>query len=286
MPGPGNRVPDIFGWHGDRSGPRSRCGGLQRRRLRGYRGIRLSSRRDPGADRPGSRPNPAAIRGQLHHRRARFFRRGQGDHAPASECRDYRAGGGRHPLLGRSSAVRGGSTPTWCSDHHPGRFARRGESGGAQGVSLGTRFVASDEFSAHPAYKQRIVEGTASDTVLNELYDVWWPNAPHRTLRNKTLAEWEAAGRPPSGHRPGEGTSIGRRRIGSGDIVDWPRYAIGVAPPDFDGDIEYAPLWAGESCSVVNDIKPAGDIVRDLARDADAILATAAGMPETESRPS
>ena len=157
---------------------------------------------------------------------------------------------------------------------------------GAQGVSLGTRFVASDEFSAHPAYKQRIVEGTASDTVLNELYDVWWPNAPHRTLRNKTLAEWEAAGRPPSGHRPGEGTSIGRRRIGSGDIVDWPRYAIGVAPPDFDGDIEYAPLWAGESCSVVNDIKPAGDIVRDLARDADAILATAAGMPETESRPS
>ena len=157
---------------------------------------------------------------------------------------------------------------------------------GAQGVSLGTRFVASDEFSAHPAYKQRIVEGTASDTVLNELYDVWWPNAPHRTLRNKTLAEWEAAGRPPSGHRPGEGTSIGRRRIGSGDIVDWPRYAIGVAPPDFDGDIEYAPLWAGESCSVVNDIKPAGDIVRDLARDADAILAAAAGMPETESRPS
>ncbi|TMF44536.1 MAG: nitronate monooxygenase [Chloroflexi bacterium] len=157
---------------------------------------------------------------------------------------------------------------------------------GAQGVSLGTRFVASDEFSAHPAYKQRIVEGTASDTVLNELYDVWWPNAPHRTLRNNTFAEWEAAGRPPAGQRPGEGTSIGKKRMGSGEVVEWPRYAIGVAPPDFDGDIEYAPLWAGESCSVVNDIKPAGDIVRDLARDADAILATAAGMPETESRPS
>src|SRR5256886_10217109 len=77
---------------------------------------------------------------------------------------------------------------------------------GAQGVSLGTRFVASDEFSAHPAYKQRIVEGTASDTVPNELYDVWWPNAPHRTLRNKTLAAWEAAGRPPSRHPPGQRT--------------------------------------------------------------------------------
>src|SRR5438876_690179 len=88
------------------------------------------------------------------------------------------------------------------------------------------------------------------------------------------------------GDGAGIARAIGRRRIGSGDIVDWPRYAIGVAPPDFDGDIEYAPLWAGESCSVVNDIKPAGDIVRDLARDADAILAAAAGMPETESRPS
>src|SRR5947199_1475091 len=156
----------------------------------------------------------------------------------------------------------------------------------AQCVSLGTRFVASDEFAGHPAYKQRIVESTASDTVLNELYDVWWPNAPHRTLRNKTFVEWEAAGRPPSGQRPGEGTSIGKKRMGSGEVVEWPRYAIGTAPPDFEGDIEYAPLWAGESCSVVNDIKPAGDIVRDLARDADAILATAAGMPETESRPS
>jgi len=148
---------------------------------------------------------------------------------------------------------------------------------GAQGVSLGTRFVASNEAWCHAAYKQRIVESTASDTVLNELYDVWWTNAPHRTLRNKTFFEWEAAGRPPSGRRPGEGTSIGKKRMGSGEVVEWPRYAIGTAPPDFDGDIEYAPLWSGESCSVVNDIKPAGDIVRDLAREADAMLAAAGG---------
>ena len=143
---------------------------------------------------------------------------------------------------------------------------------GAQGVSLGTRFVASDEAWTHPAYKQRIVDSTAEDTVYSELYDVWWTGAPHRTLRNKTFEEWEAAGRPPSGKRPGEGTSIGKRRHLSGQSEDWPRYAIGSAPPDFDGDIEYAPLWAGESCTVVNDIKPAGDIVRDLVRDAEAAL--------------
>ena len=145
---------------------------------------------------------------------------------------------------------------------------------GAQGVSLGTRFVASEEAFVHPAYKRRIVDSKAEDTVLNTLYDVGWPHAPHRTLRNKTIEEWEAAGRPPSGSRPGEGTSIGHRRLSSGEIVEWPRYAIGTVPPEFDGDWEYAPLWAGESCSVVNDVKPAGEIVRDLVRDAEAALAT------------
>ncbi len=139
---------------------------------------------------------------------------------------------------------------------------------GAQGVSLGTRFVACDEAWLHRGYKQRIVDATAEDTVYNELYDVWWPNAPHRTLRNKAYDEWVAAGSPPPGKRPGEGTSIGRRRLSTGELEDWPRYAIGTVQPDFEGDIEYAPLWAGESCSVINDIKPAAEIIRDLVRDA------------------
>ncbi len=42
--------------------------------------------------------------------------------------------------------------------------------------------------------------------------------------------------------------------------------------PDFEGDVEYAPMWAGESCGVVNDVKPAGEIVRDIVRDAEAAL--------------
>ena len=84
--------------------------------------------------------------------------------------------------------------------------------------------------------------------------------------------EWEEAGRPPSGSRPREGTSIGKRTMSTGEVEEWPRYAIGSPPPDFEGDIEYTPLWAGESCSVVNEIKPAADIVRDLVRDAEVAL--------------
>jgi hypothetical protein len=34
-------------------------------------------------------------------------------------------------------------------------------------------------------------------------------------------------------------------------------------------------MWAGDSCSVVNDVKAAGVIVRDLVREAEAALAAA-----------
>jgi NAD(P)H-dependent flavin oxidoreductase YrpB (nitropropane dioxygenase family) len=155
---------------------------------------------------------------------------------------------------------------------------------GAQGVSLGTRFVASDEAWFHPAHKQRVIESAAEDTVYGDLYDAWWPGAPHRTLRNKTFDEWEAAGRPPSGRRPGEGTSIGTRRLPSGDVQEWPRYAVGAIPPTFEGDLERVPMLVGESCSVVNDVKPAAEIVKDIVRDAEAALAWTDQFVQT-SRP-
>lgn len=144
---------------------------------------------------------------------------------------------------------------------------------GAQGVSMGTRFVASQEAFVRPEHKQRIVQSRAEDTVYAELFDVWWPDAPHRVLRNKVVMEWEAAGRPPSGQRPGEGTIIGKITTTSGETEDVPRYASFLPTPAFDGDIEYAPLWAGESCGRVNEIKPAGQIVRDVVREAEAVIA-------------
>jgi nitronate monooxygenase/enoyl-[acyl-carrier protein] reductase II len=143
---------------------------------------------------------------------------------------------------------------------------------GAQGVSMGTRFVASEEAWIHPVYKERVVGSGADDTYYGELFDVGWPNAPHRALRGKTFEEWDAAGRPPSGQRPGEGTPIGTLRFPWGERT-WLRYASGMLTPDFDGDPEYAPMWTGESCGVVRDVKPAAEIVRELVREAEASMA-------------
>jgi nitronate monooxygenase len=79
---------------------------------------------------------------------------------------------------------------------------------GAQAVSLGTRFLGSEEALAARAYKERVVQSTAEDTVYTTLFNAGW-GAPHRVLRNKAVAAWEAVGRLGPGRRPGEGTIVG-----------------------------------------------------------------------------
>ncbi|MDD7941572.1 nitronate monooxygenase [Actinomycetospora lutea] len=138
---------------------------------------------------------------------------------------------------------------------------------GAQAVSLGTRFLCSDESRA--AYKDRVVAATGADTIHTKLFDVEWPDAAHRVLRNRIVEEWLEAGSPASGQRAGEGEVTGKMPVG-GQTVDLPRYSIFMPMDGFEGDLDASVLYAGESCSLVSDVRPAAEIVRTLAADADA----------------
>jgi hypothetical protein len=51
-----------------------------------------------------------------------------------------------------------------------------------------------------------------------------------------------------------------------------PRYAPIMTTTSFNGDVGYAPPWAGTSVGVVQAVQSAADIVRQLAHDATAIL--------------
>jgi NAD(P)H-dependent flavin oxidoreductase YrpB (nitropropane dioxygenase family) len=133
---------------------------------------------------------------------------------------------------------------------------------GAQAVSLGTRFLCSTEASA--AYKDRVVAARAEDTYFTTLFDVGWPDANHRVLRNDATRDWEAAGSPASGQRPGEGSVIGKLPVG-GQVIDLLAYAVFPAMDGFSGDLERTAMYCGESCTLINDVRPAADIVRDLA---------------------
>lgn len=167
-----------------------------------------------------------------------------------------------------------GTTPVIASGGiGDGRSIARAMKAGAQGVSLGTRFVASMEAWIHPHYKNRIVKATAADTEYSDdLFDGGWPDAPHRFLKNKTYYEWVAAGRPPSGKRPGEGETIGTLRMPWADRVAR-RYGAGMLVPTFDGDPEDFVMWAGTSVDQIRDLKPAAEIVRDLVRETEEALA-------------
>jgi len=149
---------------------------------------------------------------------------------------------------------------------------------GASGAWLGTRFVMSEESSSHDLYRQRLRTASETDTIHTELFDGGWPASPLRALRNSTVAMWEAAGSPPSGGRPGEGDVIVHNE--RGQPVE--RYSSDCPLKGADGEIEAMVLYAGQGVGIVRDVKPAGEIVREIAREAVETLERTRSVAETE----
>ncbi|MEX0807497.1 MAG: nitronate monooxygenase [Dongiaceae bacterium] len=143
---------------------------------------------------------------------------------------------------------------------------------GAAGAWIGTRFLATTEADADDDYKHRLVAARETDTVYTELFDLEWPNAPHRVIRNSTYDTWERAGSPASGQRPGEGEPVVHQPDGT--ILN--RYSDDTPKPGATGDLEAACHYAGQSTGLVRDILPAGDLVRRLVSETEAALAAAA----------
>jgi NAD(P)H-dependent flavin oxidoreductase YrpB (nitropropane dioxygenase family) len=144
---------------------------------------------------------------------------------------------------------------------------------GANGAVFGTRFIASKESAAHPDYKQRIVAAHAAETFHTKLYDVGWPDAAHRTLRTPLVEEWERAGCPESGRRPREGLSSAKL-VRPGLELPMANYSVSPPSEDMEGDLGGLAWYAGQSVTQVREILPAGEIVRRIADEARAIIAT------------
>jgi nitronate monooxygenase len=131
---------------------------------------------------------------------------------------------------------------------------------GAQAAWLGTRFLLADEMPIHDEYRRRLIAATETDAEwYPDLYDVGWPDAPHRAIRNSTAEMWDAAGRPPLGRRPEEGVIA---HFASGD----PLLRYSPAPPmvGTTGEIEALSLWAGQSVALAKQSQTAAEIVAEL----------------------
>ncbi len=132
---------------------------------------------------------------------------------------------------------------------------------GAQAAWLGTRFLLAEEMPIHDEYARLLINARETDAEwFPNLYEVGWPNSPHRALHNSTAQMWEQAGKPPPGSRPGEGEVIAH--FPSGEPIV--RYA--PAPPlvGTTGEVEALSLWAGQSVGLAKQREPAADIVAEL----------------------
>ena len=141
-----------------------------------------------------------------------------------------------------------------------GKGIARALSLGASGAMLGTRFVATQESRAHDIYKRRLVESRAKDTALTVCFDGGWPYAAHRVLRNSTLDQWEAAGCPPAGRRPGEGDRTATEPGGR----DFLRYEDTPPRATMVGNAEAMCLYAGTSCEDIRDVPAVSELMQRL----------------------
>lgn len=127
---------------------------------------------------------------------------------------------------------------------------------GAQGVLLGTRFLATNESPLHANFKRAIVESDGHDTLLSEIPDlasgIVWPGAMIRSRRNRFIERWA-----------GRDWAV---RQNQAEILTEVREARQR------GDTDEAPLTMGQDAGLIHDIAPAGEIVARIAREAEDML--------------
>jgi len=144
---------------------------------------------------------------------------------------------------------------------------------GAAAAVCGTRFLLTDESGAHPLYKARLTG--AHETVLTDLFGVAWP-AAHRVVPNQATARWLR----PDGRCPAWLHAVHRLTAPALSRMPIPlqirlaasqhpsRPMLGPAAPTADAPenlLEAGPLYAGEGVARITDIRPAGELVRELA---------------------
>jgi enoyl-[acyl-carrier protein] reductase II len=122
---------------------------------------------------------------------------------------------------------------------------------GAEGVQVGSRFIATEESSAHPAFKARVMQAVEGDTKLSLK-----PLTPVRLLSNTFAQRIQAA------EQRGEAPEVLQEMLGRG------RAKKGM----FEGDLVEGELEVGQVASLIRELKPAGDVVRELVQDCQSTL--------------
>jgi enoyl-[acyl-carrier protein] reductase II len=135
---------------------------------------------------------------------------------------------------------------------------------GAQGVWMGTRFIASTEAHAGEMYRQVIVEATDEDTVRTRCYS----GKPMRVKKNPYVEDWE---RRPQEIQPFPAQAILSSQAG----------VMGGIGGQVEGlDADRSAFAMGQSAGGVKEVLPAGEIVRRILAEADEAIGRIARLLE------
>lgn len=127
---------------------------------------------------------------------------------------------------------------------------------GAEGVMLGTRFLATVESPLHPNFKQAILDSDGHDTDLTEVPDIVgarvWPGAMARAKRNAFIERWS-----------GREWALRRDQAAASAQLKEAQQA---------GDVDEASLLIGQDAGLIDDLPTAGDLVAQIVAEAEEII--------------
>jgi enoyl-[acyl-carrier protein] reductase II len=126
---------------------------------------------------------------------------------------------------------------------------------GAQGVVIGTRFIATPEAQAAPEYREAILHSGESDTLRTRCYT----GKPARAIRNSYNEAWEGRADQIQPFPMQVGVSV------SQGVMDYMGVGRGADP-----DRTFMP--AGQGMGLIRQIKPAGQVLADIVGEAHAVL--------------
>jgi enoyl-[acyl-carrier protein] reductase II len=122
---------------------------------------------------------------------------------------------------------------------------------GADGVQIGSRFVATPESSAHQNFKDYVVKSTEGDTLLT-LKEL----TPVRLLKNEFFEKVQEA------YKNDASINELQELLGRG------RAKKGM----FEGNLVDGELEIGQVSSLINEIKPAADVLREILHEFEIAL--------------
>ena len=139
---------------------------------------------------------------------------------------------------------------------------------GASGVQLGTRFAASKESIAHPAFKKAFIRASARDAIASVQLDPRLPVIPVRALKNAGTEAFMAEQRAVA-----DRIDRGEIDLATGQLAIEHYWAGALRRAVIDGDVENGSLMAGPSVGMVTAEQPVAEIIAELVSEAETALA-------------